>query len=528
MSLRQLDQVAGVVITATYLLVFLLLFIGLVRTKSLLRNRLGLATALVFFAAAAYRGASAILVARGQNIADEDNLALTAALDLVIALVGLFYLTQRRHFGTLLTNREDDEELGSDPRKGRGTDELTGLPTEKKALEVLGRQLSATSLSGEKLAVLMIHIDQVEDMADREGTMSGDELLGHVGALLRDQLRHRDFAARMGNAEFMIAMPGADREVAIRVSQRLDARIQRLIVSGLSGVPAAISTGIGISPDDARDAQGIVRAAREAVEYARRLGGGHFLYSKDVERAPDLDSDVLDHAPSPSAALSVKAMLDNMRKHDPGTAAHMERVARYTMALAERTGFPPEDLPLLRVAALLHDIGMISLSGDILAKPGKLTAEEYLMVREHPQIGYQMVKSVTGLQAAAIFILYHHESYSGHGYPEGLEGPEIPLGARILAVAEAFDNMHVEMPYRQALSLAEVKRRLTSASGNQFDPDIVKVMNAIAEKAFIDDVETLAWSEADMLLDDSPAPKAIIGRIKKLSGRRLAAGNTEQ
>jgi HD-GYP domain-containing protein (c-di-GMP phosphodiesterase class II) len=150
------------------------------------------------------------------------------------------------------------------------------------------------------------------------------------------------------------------------------------------------------------------------------------------------------------------------------------------------------------------------------------------MVREHPQIGYQMVKSVTGLQAAAIFILYHHESYSGHGYPEGLEGPEIPLGARILAVAEAFDNMHVEMPYRQALSLAEVKRRLTSASGNQFDPDIVKVMNAIAEKAFIDDVETLAWSEADMLLDDSPAPKAIIGRIKKLSGRRLAAGNTEQ
>ena len=528
MTLPQLDQVAGVVITATYFLVFVLLLIGLIRTKQLLRNRLGLATALVFFAAAAYRGASAIVVARGEDMADPTNIYLTVALDVVIALVGLFYLTQRRHFGTFLTGESDEDDLGPSPKRGRGTDELTGLPTEKKALEVLRRQLSATSLSGEKLAVLIIHIDQVEDMMERAGSMSGDELLGHVGALLRDQLRHRDFAARMGPAEFMIAMPGANRETAIRVSQRLDARIQRLIVSGLSGIPAAISTGIGISPDDARDAQGIVKAAREAVEYARRLGGGHFLFSKDVERAPDLDSDVLEHSPSPSAALSVKAMLDNMKKHDPNTAAHLERVARYAMALAERTGFPPEDLPLLRIAALLHDIGMISLSQEILAKPGKLTAEEYLMVREHPQIGYQMVKSVTGLNAAGIYILYHHESYSGHGYPEGLEGPEIPLGSRILAVAEAFDNMHVEMPYRAALSLAEVKRRLTSASGNQFDPDIVKVMNAIADKDFIDDVETLAWSEADMLLDDSPVPKAIIGRIKKLSGRRLAAGNPEQ
>jgi putative nucleotidyltransferase with HDIG domain len=361
-------------------------------------------------------------------------------------------------------------------------------------------------------------------MAGKAGAMTGDELLGHVGAVMRDQLRYRDFAARMDTAEFMIAMPGANREVAIRVSQRLDARIQRLIVSGLSGVPAAISTGIALSPDDARDAGGIVKAGREAMEYARRLGGGHFLFSQDVERAPDLDTDSVEGAPTPTAALSAKAMLDNMRRHDANTAAHMERVARYAMALAEKTGFPPEDLPLLRVAALLHDIGMISLSNDILAKPGKLTAEEYLMVREHPQIGYQMVKSVPGLQAAAIFILYHHESYSGHGYPEGLEGSEIPLGSRILGVAEAFDNMHMEMSYRQALSLAEVKRRLTSASGNQFDPDIVKVMNAIADKAFVDDVEALTWSEADMLLEESQAPRAIIGRIKKLSGRRLAGG----
>jgi len=523
MSLRQLDQVAGVVITATYFLVFLLLIIGLIRTKQVLRNRLGLATALVFFAAAAYRGATAILAARGQAIADDGNLYLTAALDLLIAVVGLFYLSLRRHFGTLITGKDDDQPSGG-RKEGRGNDALTGLPTEKRAREVLRRELTATSLSGEKLAVLIIHIGQVEEMLKREGTMSGDELLGLVGALLRDQLRQRDFAARMGLSEFMIAMPGADRETGIRVSQRIDARIQRLIVSGLSGVPAAIATGIGMSPDDARDTDGIVAAAREAMEYARRLGGGHFLYSKDVERISDLDPDALDHAPSAVASLSVKAMLDNMRKHDPSTAAHMERVARYALALAERSGFPPEDIALLRIAALLHDIGKISLSQDILRKPGKLTAEEYLMVREHPQIGYQMVKGIIGLQAAAIYVLYHHESYSGHGYPEGLEGPEIPLGSRILAVAEAFDNMHVEMPYRQALSLAEVRRRLTSASGNQFDPDIVKVMNAVAEKTFVDDVEELAWSEAEMLLDDPLGPRATMN----LSGRRLGAGNPDQ
>jgi HD-GYP domain-containing protein (c-di-GMP phosphodiesterase class II) len=342
---------------------------------------------------------------------------------------------------------------------------------------------------------------------------------------MRDQLRYRDFAARMGATEFMIAMPGADREVAIRVSQRLEARIQRLVVAGLNGRPASISTGIAVSPDDSRDARGIVVAAREAAEYARRLGGGHFLYSREVETPPDMDEYATDEGPSPSAALSARALLENMRRHDPGTAAHLERVARYAMALAQRTGFPAEDLPLLRIAALLHDIGMLSLTTEILGKPGKLTADEYLMVREHPQIGYQMVKSIPGLHACAIYVLYHHESYSGHGYPEGLEGSEIPLGARILAVAEAFDNMHMSVPYRQALSLAEVKRRLTTASGNQFDPDIVRVMSAIADKEFVDDVEALGWSEADMLLDESQAPKAVIGRIKKLSGRRLSAGS---
>lgn len=525
MTLRQFDLIAGVVITAAYLLVFLLLLVSLVRTKQATRSRLGLATALVFFAAAAYRAVSVVTVLRGQTITDEQNLALTTALDVLTALVGLFYLSLRRQFGSMTSGVDDDDAVfGRQGRAGAGTDPLTGLATGKKALEVLRRQLSATSLSGEKLAVLMVYIDRIEDMEGSQGGMTGEELLGHVGAVMRDQLRYRDFAARMEPAEFMIAMPGANREVAIRVSQRLDARIQRIIVSGLSGVPTAISTGIAISPDDARDVTGLVKAGREAMEYARRLGGGHFLFSKDVERAPDLDTESVEAGPSPTAALSVKAMLDNMRRHDPRTGAHMERTARYALQLAEKTGFPPEDLPLLRIAALLHDIGMISLSTEILTKPGKLTAEEYLMVREHPQIGYQMVRSVPGLQAAAIFILYHHESHSGHGYPEGLESAEIPLGSRILAVAEAFDNMHMEMPYRQALSLAEVKRRLTSASGNQFDPDIVKVMNAIADKALVDDVEALNWSEADMLLEESQAPRAIIGRIRKLSGRRLGAG----
>lgn len=527
MTLGQVDQLVGLVIAATYFLVFLLLVVGLIRTKQLLRGRLGLATAMVFFAAAAYRTLSAILQARGQSIADEANLGLTVALDILTAVVGLVFLGLRQQFGALIAGVDDDDE---GYRQARGLDALTGLPTEQRALDVLRRQLSATSLNGERLAVLVVHLDQVAEMIG-EGTtsgkaaMTGDELLGHVGALLRDQLRNRDFAARLGPSEFMIAMPGASREVAVRVSQRLEARIQRVIVSGLSGVPATISAGIAVSPDDARDAQGVIKAAREAVEYARRLGGGHFLFSKDVEHPPDPDADDPDEALSPASALSTKAMLDNMRQHNPTTAAHMERVARYAMALAERTGFPPEDLPLLRIAALLHDVGMISLSREILVKPGKLTTEEYLMVREHPQIGYQMVKSVVGLHAAAIYILYHHESYSGHGYPEGLEGSEIPLGARILAVAEAFDNMHVEMPYRQAVSLAEVKRRLTSASGNQFDPDIVKVMNALADRDFVDDVEALTWSEAEMLLDESAGPRAIIGRIKKLSGRRLSAGN---
>ena len=160
---------------------------------------------------------------------------------------------------------------------------------------------------------------------------------------------------------------------------------------------------------------------------------------------------------------------------DAETEGHCKRVTAFTIAIAKAMKVEPALLPQIARAAFLHDIGKMAIPDNILRKPGPLTAEERDVMRTHCEIGYNMVTRIPFLREAAEIVLSHQEFYDGTGYPRGLRGDEIPLGARIFAVADALDAMISDRPYRRALSIAHAKKEIERCSGTQFDPRVVEV-----------------------------------------------------
>ena len=169
---------------------------------------------------------------------------------------------------------------------------------------------------------------------------------------------------------------------------------------------------------------------------------------------------------------------------DPLTRGHSTRVTEIAEAIARRLGWDEERLELLQVGGPLHDVGKLGVSDEVLAKPGPLDEHELAQIREHPKLGARILLRVAALRGALPYVLYHHERWDGNGYPTGRAGEQIPLEARVLAVADAFDAMTSDRPYRPALDREEALAEVARCSGTQFDPEIVRIfLELFAEKA---------------------------------------------
>ncbi len=179
---------------------------------------------------------------------------------------------------------------------------------------------------------------------------------------------------------------------------------------------------------------------------------------------------------------TVQALAKAIEVKDPYTRGHSERVTTYALMIAEAMGLDERERQKLKYAATLHDIGKIGIAGRVLNKPGALTEEEYTHVKTHPILGDSIVEPVEFLQEPRPIILHHHERYDGRGYPDGLKGEDIPLCARILSVADAFEAMRSDRPYRKALPLEEARQELVRNAGTQFDPRVVEVFLRILEE----------------------------------------------
>lgn len=174
-------------------------------------------------------------------------------------------------------------------------------------------------------------------------------------------------------------------------------------------------------------------------------------------------------------AESLQALLAAVDAKDSYTRSHSMNVAAYADAVARRMDLSAPDRRTLQAASLLHDIGKIGVPDRILNKPGKLTEEEFAVMRRHPQMGVDILKPFAGLHNHRRIILHHHERYDGRGYPNGCKGEDIPLGSRILAVADAVDTMLSRRTYKEPMRASDVRRELVSQAGIQFDPAVVSV-----------------------------------------------------
>ncbi len=183
--------------------------------------------------------------------------------------------------------------------------------------------------------------------------------------------------------------------------------------------------------------------------------------------------------------MTLEALVASLDSREHETYSHSLRVRAYTRYLARRIGYPPALLPALEQGALLHDIGKISVADAILLKPAKLTAEEWTEMRKHPVVGEEILKRVPFLGPASAIVRHHHERFDGSGYPDGLKGAGIPLGARIFTVADTLDAMTSDRSYRKGPGFEAAQSEVAKGSGSQFDPHIAALFLKIPSSTWI-------------------------------------------
>jgi putative nucleotidyltransferase with HDIG domain len=193
--------------------------------------------------------------------------------------------------------------------------------------------------------------------------------------------------------------------------------------------------------------------------------------------------------------ITLEAMGDALDLRDEETEGHSRRVTAYTIALAQAMGLESDELRIIARGAFLHDIGKIATPDNILLKPGKLSEEEMIIMKQHCERGYEIVRKIPFLREAAEIVHSHQERFDGAGYPRGLRGEEIPLGARIFAIADCLDAMTSDRPYRKGTTFATAKEEIVRCAGRQFDPKIVEVFLAMPNET---------WSELRAEIERPP------------------------
>jgi cyclic di-GMP phosphodiesterase len=227
----------------------------------------------------------------------------------------------------------------------------------------------------------------------------------------------------------------------------------------------------------------LLASVRRAVEN-RRLKAENVAYQTKLESLVSARTEMLRQALADlerSYDITLEALGDALDLKDAETEGHSKRVTAFTIAIARATGLPQEKVRIIARGAFLHDVGKMAIPDAILRKPGRLSPEEQAIMQQHALLGYQMLRKIPFLHEAADIVYSHQERYDGTGYPRGLKGDQIPLGARIFAIADTFDAVTSDRPYRAAQSISSGRREIERQSGKQFDPEIVRVFLSISE-----------------------------------------------
>jgi len=352
----------------------------------------------------------------------------------------------------------------------------------------LAARIEGAREAGTTLGVALVDIDNFRLLNDTHGHRAGDEALLAVAGELRRQLPAGAVMGRYGPDEFLVVAPAAsvvDLEPAIGRLRTALADLS-LQFEATERLPITVSAGLCTFPEHGASVTVLLATAARTLEEAKASGGDAIVVAgAAVAESTEGGTSGFDVLHGLVLAVDTK---------DRYTKRHSEDVARYSVFLARRMGLEPDLIRSIHVAGLLHDVGKIGIPDTILRKPGKLTAAEYDVVKQHVALGDMIVRDVPDIEIVRAGIRHHHERWDGDGYLDRLEGEGIPLIARVLAVGDAFSAMTTTRPYRKALDLREALTRLEDAAGTQLDEDLVR--------SFVAGIETDA---------DAPLPGTDVG-----------------
>jgi diguanylate cyclase (GGDEF)-like protein len=352
------------------------------------------------------------------------------------------------------------------------TDPLTGLGNHRHFHERLQRELAAAEESGTAISLCLVDIDDFKGVNDHHGHPVGDRVLGQVAS----RLRQGGESFRLGGDEFAVLLPGLDERSAISVARSIVERVSAAQIEQVGNV--TVSAGVATFPIQGAGRDELIRLADSALYWAKEDGKNRArTYESTHVELRHLQQlvDSPDRAARYRAAAALAKAVD---ARDAYAGSHSDRVGDLAARISRRLGLDESQIELTRLAASLHDLGKLAIPEEILRKPSALTEAERLVLERHPQIGHRMLESL-GVDPIADWVLHHHERWDGDGYPSGLRGTEIPLGARIIFVADAFDAMTSNGLYRRAMTQAEAAREVERCSATQFDPEVVNAFVAV-------------------------------------------------
>ena len=344
------------------------------------------------------------------------------------------------------------------------TDPVTGLQN-RRAFEIaMPRYIAERGTS--HVSVVAFDIDGFGRLNEIAGRLEADRVLRATAATIAETLGQGDTLFRLGGDDLVAVLAGASPSRAAEIARECGNRVERTVRYGVMAV--SLSAGVAAAPEHAGEAEQLVRKAMTAQEWARAAGGAR------VRVYDELDGHLLDpderlrRIRAGEHLATVRALSSAADARDPHSAEHSRVVARGAVALAREVGLSDDRVGLIETAALLHDVGKLAVDGRILSKPHLLTEAERVRVREHPAFGERMLRSA-GVPEILPWIRHHHERWDGGGYPDRLAGERIPLEARIICIADAYELMVTGRPYQSPLTHRAALRHIELESGTHFD-----------------------------------------------------------
>ena len=334
-------------------------------------------------------------------------------------------------------------------------DQLTGLYNRAYLENELQRLNSSREYP---ISIISVDLDGLKLVNDTLGHDHGDDLLKVCAWILQESFRDSDIIARAGGDEFVILLPGTELHTGEKIVQRIQLEIKNYNQLHKGQIPLSLSIGLACADNEQPDLNEVLKQADD------------FMYQDKLNSNMNSRSQIM------------AALMAALEERDFIASGHAHRLQELCLKLGKEMGLSVNQISNLNLLVQVHDLGKVGIPDKILFKPGPLTEAEWEIMCQHPEKGYRIALASPDMAGIADLILKHHERWDGQGYPLGLQGEEIPVECRILAIADSFDSMVNDRPYRKAMSCKDAVQELRRCAGSQFDLELVEKFIHVLQK----------------------------------------------